>query len=107
MPHLQAHGSGRIVNLTSITVKEPHEGLVLSNTLRPAVHGLSKSLVRGQQLPGSLLERIERRLFAFHEVGVKARRSTNGLASVVDNEVETVESVVEMAGKRLDAGCVA
>jgi 3-oxoacyl-[acyl-carrier protein] reductase len=37
---------GRIVNLTSITAKEPHDGLILSNTLRPAVHGLSKSLSR-------------------------------------------------------------
>ena len=36
----------RIVNLTSITAKEPHDGLVISNTLRPAVHGLSKSLSR-------------------------------------------------------------
>jgi 3-oxoacyl-[acyl-carrier protein] reductase len=40
-------GSGaRIVNLTSITAKEPHDGLVISNMLRPAVHGLSKSLSR-------------------------------------------------------------
>lgn len=40
-------GAGsRIVNLTSITAKEPHDGLVISNTLRPAVHGLSKSLSR-------------------------------------------------------------
>lgn len=46
IPHLLAAGSGRIVNLTSITAKEPHVGLVLSNTLRPAVHGLAKSLAR-------------------------------------------------------------
>jgi 3-oxoacyl-[acyl-carrier protein] reductase len=50
-PHLrqsaEKEGSfGRIVNLTSITAKEPHDGLVISNTLRPAVHGLSKSLSR-------------------------------------------------------------
>jgi len=43
----KAGSSGaRIVNLTSITAKEPHDGLVISNTLRPAVHGLSKSLSR-------------------------------------------------------------
>ncbi len=46
IPLLSANGWGRVVNLTSITAKEPHEGLVLSNTLRPAVHGLAKSLAR-------------------------------------------------------------
>jgi 3-oxoacyl-[acyl-carrier protein] reductase len=37
---------GRIVSLTSIAAKEPHDGLLLSNSIRPAVHGLSKSLSR-------------------------------------------------------------
>ncbi|HET9887809.1 MAG TPA: SDR family oxidoreductase, partial [bacterium] len=51
IPHLRENAKkegsfGRIVNLTSITAKEPHDGLVISNTLRPAVHGLSKSLSR-------------------------------------------------------------
>ena len=46
LPHLVRSGWGRIVNLTSITAKEPHDGLLLSNALRPAVHGLSKSLAR-------------------------------------------------------------
>jgi 3-oxoacyl-[acyl-carrier protein] reductase len=47
LPHLRRAGWGRIVCLTSITAKEPHDGLVLSNVLRPAVHGLAKSLSRG------------------------------------------------------------
>ena len=46
VPHFEAGGWGRIVNLTSIAAKEPHEGLLLSNSLRPAVHGLAKSLAR-------------------------------------------------------------
>ena len=46
VPHQRRAGGGRIVNLTSITAKEPHEGLLLSNALRPAVHGLSKTLSR-------------------------------------------------------------
>ena len=37
-------GWGRIVNLTSIAAREPHEGLLLSNSMRPAVHGLAKTL---------------------------------------------------------------
>ncbi len=46
LPHLKAAGWGRIVFLTSIAAREPREGLLLSNTLRPAVHGLAKSLAR-------------------------------------------------------------
>jgi 3-oxoacyl-[acyl-carrier protein] reductase len=41
---MQARGGGRIINVTSISVKQPIEGLVLSNTLRAAVTGLAKTL---------------------------------------------------------------
>ena len=44
IPHMQARGGGRIINITSISVKEPIDGLVLSNALRAAVTGLSKTL---------------------------------------------------------------
>jgi 3-oxoacyl-[acyl-carrier protein] reductase len=37
-------GGGAIVNLTSISVKEPIKGLVLSNSIRAGVVGLSKTL---------------------------------------------------------------
>jgi len=37
-------GGGSIVNLTSISVKEPIKGLVLSNSIRAGVVGLSKTL---------------------------------------------------------------
>lgn len=45
LPYLRRSG-GSVVNVTSITVREPHEGLVLSNSLRPAVVGLAKTLAR-------------------------------------------------------------
>ena len=46
LPHLRDAKWGRIVCITSIAALEPREGLLLSNTLRPAVHGLAKSLSR-------------------------------------------------------------
>jgi 3-oxoacyl-[acyl-carrier protein] reductase len=46
VPPMRAAKWGRIVSLTSIAAKEPHDGLLLSNSLRPAVHGFSKSLSR-------------------------------------------------------------
>jgi 3-oxoacyl-[acyl-carrier protein] reductase len=44
VPHMRARGGGRIVNVTSISVKQPIPGLVLSNALRAAVTGLAKTL---------------------------------------------------------------
>jgi 3-oxoacyl-[acyl-carrier protein] reductase len=46
VPHLAASGSGRIVNVLSVSVKEPQPGLLLSNSLRVAVAGLAKTLSR-------------------------------------------------------------
>ena len=44
LPHLKTSGQGRIVFVTSISVRQPIPNLVLSNSLRAAVTGLSKTL---------------------------------------------------------------
>jgi len=44
IPHMRARGGGRIIHITSISVKQPIEGLVLSNALRSAVTSLAKTL---------------------------------------------------------------
>ncbi|MBX6394865.1 MAG: SDR family oxidoreductase [Alicyclobacillaceae bacterium] len=44
VPHMKRQGGGRIVNLTSTSVKQPIPNLVLSNTIRAGVAGLTKSL---------------------------------------------------------------
>lgn len=46
LPHLKASGQGRIVFITSITVRQPISNLVLSNSVRAAVTGLAKTLSR-------------------------------------------------------------
>jgi len=46
LPALRRSGRGRVVNLTSSTVKEVADGLVLSNALRPSVVGWAKDLSR-------------------------------------------------------------
>ncbi len=46
VPHMKQKGWGRIVNITSIAVKEPVDGLMLSNSLRAAVVGFAKTLSR-------------------------------------------------------------
>lgn len=44
LPHMRERGGGRIVNIASSSIKQPIQGLTLSNTFRAAVAGLAKSL---------------------------------------------------------------
>jgi 3-oxoacyl-[acyl-carrier protein] reductase len=46
LPFLERSTCGRIVNVTSSTVREPIDNLVLSNAIRPGVIGWAKSLAR-------------------------------------------------------------
>ncbi|HVZ40760.1 MAG TPA: SDR family oxidoreductase [Candidatus Kapabacteria bacterium] len=44
VPHMIANQNGRIINIASISVKQPLENLMLSNSLRSGVIGLAKTL---------------------------------------------------------------
>lgn len=44
LPHLRQSDAASILTITSISVKQPVAGLLLSNVLRPGVVGLTKSL---------------------------------------------------------------
>ena len=46
LPHLRESGHGRIVNITSSSVREPLDNLALSNSVRPGVIGWAKTLAR-------------------------------------------------------------
>jgi len=46
VPHMKSKGWGRLIYITSLTLKQPLGNLVLSNTVRLGVAGLSKSLAR-------------------------------------------------------------
>jgi 3-oxoacyl-[acyl-carrier protein] reductase len=44
LPHLRAGGGGSVLTITSLSVKEPIKGLLLSNVFRSGVASLVKSL---------------------------------------------------------------
>lgn len=44
LPGMKQRGWGRIVNITSIAVKQPVQGLMLSNSVRAAVTGFARTL---------------------------------------------------------------
>ncbi len=43
---MRKQGGGRIVNIASSSIKEPVDGLILSNTFRTGIVGLSKTLAK-------------------------------------------------------------
>jgi 3-oxoacyl-[acyl-carrier protein] reductase len=44
VPLMRKRGGGRIIHITSVSVKQPVDNLMLSNALRPAVVGFAKTL---------------------------------------------------------------
>ncbi|HJZ63660.1 MAG TPA: SDR family oxidoreductase [Candidatus Acidoferrum sp.] len=44
LPRMKKNGWGRFITITSTTVKQPVDGLLLSNSIRSAVAGLAKTL---------------------------------------------------------------
>jgi 3-oxoacyl-[acyl-carrier protein] reductase len=46
LPHMRQQGGGRIINLVSTSVREPIDGLILSNSIRSGVIGLAKTLAQ-------------------------------------------------------------
>jgi 3-oxoacyl-[acyl-carrier protein] reductase len=46
LPQLEQSGHGRVINITSSSVREPIENLALSNSIRPGVIGWAKTMAR-------------------------------------------------------------
>jgi 3-oxoacyl-[acyl-carrier protein] reductase len=58
VPHMQRAHWGRIINITSFAAKQPHEGLILSNTARAGVLGFAKSLANELAASGILVNTV-------------------------------------------------
>jgi len=58
LPYLRQSGSGRIINITSVSVKQPIERLILSNSVRMGVVGAAKTLSREVGVDGITVNNI-------------------------------------------------
>jgi 3-oxoacyl-[acyl-carrier protein] reductase len=58
LPGMKARGWGRILNITSIAVKQPVENLMLSNSLRAAVTGFARTLANEVAAAGVTVNNI-------------------------------------------------
>jgi 3-oxoacyl-[acyl-carrier protein] reductase len=95
LPHLKRSDQGRIVFITSISVRQPIPNLVISNALRGGVTGLAKTLAR--ELAG---DRITVNCLAPDAI-LTDRLADIARAQGVDPEVRLKESASAAPMKRL------
>src|SRR6266478_1592900 len=76
LPHMRKTGSGRIITIVSTSVKQPIDGLLLSNAIRTGVVGLAKTLsvelapdniTVNNVCPGSILTDRLRQIYRINE----------------------------------------
>jgi 3-oxoacyl-[acyl-carrier protein] reductase len=58
LPHMRRQRWGRIVNIASLSAKQPIDGLALSNAFRPAIVGLAKTLANELGREGILVNTV-------------------------------------------------
>jgi 3-oxoacyl-[acyl-carrier protein] reductase len=58
LPAMQRQGWGRFIAITSVAVKQPVEGLILSNAVRSGVSGLIKTLANEYGRYGILVNNV-------------------------------------------------
>ena len=58
VPHMRRQRWGRVVNIASLSAKQPIDGLVLSNAFRPAIVGLAKTLANELGRDGILVNTV-------------------------------------------------
>lgn len=58
LPGMRARGWGRVLNITSIAVKQPVDNLILSNSLRAAVTGFARTLANEVAADGVTVNNI-------------------------------------------------
>jgi 3-oxoacyl-[acyl-carrier protein] reductase len=99
LPHMRGRESGRILFMLSSSVREPIDDLLLSNVMRPAVAGLSKSLSRQLAPENILVNVIAPGVF-------QTDRMRSGRQAMADKLGITLDEAIERVGKTVPLGRV-
>jgi len=99
VPYMQRHRWGRIITITSISVKQPIDDLIMSNAVRAAVVGLVKSLSNEFGKDGILVNNVAPGYTATERLQELA--GTRALAAGVSSEEIYQRWAAEIPVKRL------
>ncbi|MDP9326157.1 MAG: SDR family oxidoreductase [Candidatus Dormibacteraeota bacterium] len=88
LPALKADPGGVVVNLTSLTAKQPIDLLLLSNALRPAILGMAKTLSR-EAAPAVRVNNIATEHILTDRIRQIAAVRAEGKGVTVEEELET------------------
>ncbi len=100
LPEMKRRGWGRILHVLSVSAKEPLAGMFLSNVLRPAVLGLSKTLATECARSGVTVNCIL-------PSAVLTDRARNLMRLRAEKESLTLEQVQAESAKNLPIGYLA
>lgn len=90
IPHMKKQGGGRIINITSISVKQPIAELILSTSYRAAIIGMAKTLAKELAADNILVNNI-----------CPGKISTDRLASL--DQLTAERKAISIENVRMDA----
>jgi 3-oxoacyl-[acyl-carrier protein] reductase len=94
IPYMQRNKWGRIVMISSITVKQPQPQLILSNAIRTGVSGLVRSLANEFGKDGILVNNVGPGYTATDRLKeLSARRSATSGQSIAECEREWIDQI--------------
>jgi len=96
VPHMKKQHWGRIVNITSVSVKQPIDNLILSNTSRTGVIGFSKSLSNQVAKYGITVNAVCPGYTKTERVANLARAFEDNGKGTIDEFYEKIESTIPM-----------
>ena len=97
LPYMRRNKWGRIINITSISVKQPIGGLILSNAVRAAVVGMAKTLADELAGEGVLVNNV---CPGF----IETDRSVGLLRGRAEKAGTSYEEQLELLGKNIPLG---
>lgn len=87
LPYMKKRKWGRIITITSSSARQPIDGLIVSNALRPAILGLTKTMARELGPDNILVNNVAPGMF-------HTRRHEELLESMAASEGKTIDAIL-------------
>jgi 3-oxoacyl-[acyl-carrier protein] reductase len=94
VPHMREGGWGRIINITSVSVKEPLDDLILSNSLRAGVVGMARTLANQLAGDGVTVNNVLPGYILTERVKELARTRANSQGKSLDEILDSFAELV-------------